>query len=80
MESWNFLPFPEHEGRRKEISRNAGLPQLRTARESERTSPTLAASTNEMATGEEGEGGFRPARTQLLLIVTSQWPRLTKRQ
>ncbi|RAH59424.1 hypothetical protein BO85DRAFT_458540 [Aspergillus piperis CBS 112811] len=58
---WNFLPFPEHEGRRKEISRNAGLPQLRTARGSERTSPTLAASTNEMATGEEGGGGFRPA-------------------
>ncbi|PWY62553.1 hypothetical protein BO83DRAFT_403826 [Aspergillus eucalypticola CBS 122712] len=47
--------------RRKEISRTADLPQLRTARGSERTSPTLAASTNEMATGEEGERGFRPA-------------------
>ncbi|PYH56490.1 uncharacterized protein BO96DRAFT_338069 [Aspergillus niger CBS 101883] len=60
--SWSrtHCQIPEHEGRRKEISRNAGLPQLRTAREGERTSPTLAASTNEMATGEEGGGAFGP--------------------
>lgn len=72
MESWNFLPFPEHEGRRKEISRNAGLPQLRTARESERTSPTLAASTNEIDGNWGGGRGGLSARPYAVTVDCDQ--------
>ncbi|OJJ70742.1 hypothetical protein ASPBRDRAFT_44986 [Aspergillus brasiliensis CBS 101740] len=62
----------------KEISRNAGLPQSANRKGEERepnvqTSPTLAASTNEMATGEGKNEGL--SARPYAVNVTSQWPR-----